>query len=84
MREIDAMKPAPWASAMLNEMKGDKMSKDKIEATIQVSLLTCRKYVEDWESFCKDLCLNNSMIECMSEDTQINLTLEQAKTHGII
>ena len=60
------------------------MCEDK-KATIQVSIGTCKRYVDDWEHFCDDIgfdvyCLANGM----NEDFQINLTLEQAKTHGII
>jgi len=64
------------------------MNNDKIEATIQVSIGTCKKYVEDWEGFCKDIGVFGEDIhdlrDGINEDTQINLTLEQAKTHGII
>ena len=53
----------------------------KIEATIQVSIGTCKKYVEDWPLFCKDVGIS-ATINC--KDTQLQLSLEQAKTHGII
>lgn len=58
----------------------------KLEATIQISIGTCSNFVSDWDKFCSDTGLNPW---CMNEGTalstdMIDLTLEQAKTHGII
>ncbi len=62
------------------------MCEDK-KATIQVSIGTCKKYVDDWEALKREILLaDESLVEGVIDDpyTQINLTLEQAKTHGII